>query len=234
MIRIAAQGVWKEYDGRRVLDDVAFESVGGRIACLLGPSGSGKSTLLRILMGLEPADAGRVRIEGLPEDPLAIRRATGLVQQTPGLLRTTAWRNVAFQLRARGLSATEARQAAHDWLERLGVADRAEALPHELSGGQTQRVALARALAAKPTLLFVDEGTNQLDARAVLHVESLLRYEASRGCAVVLVTHNVSQATRIADSFVYLDGGRVVEAGPGQGLRSPSTDSLRLAAEAGM
>jgi ABC-type polar amino acid transport system ATPase subunit len=235
---IECRSLTKRYGSVLALEDVSVSAAPGSVVCVLGPSGGGKSTLVRQMHLLEAPDHGEILVDGRPTPKngkarLEMIRRFGLVQQRPGLLRGTSMENVAFPLRARGAPPAKARAEAASWLARLGLAGRADALPHELSGGEAQRVALARALVTRPDFLLVDEGTNQLDPHAVRLAESVIREQAARGCTVLLVTHNVPQTLRMADSFVFLEEGRVVESGPRAQLAVPETEELRLFLETG-
>ncbi|WP_243225986.1 sulfate/molybdate ABC transporter ATP-binding protein [Microbacterium sp. CIAB417] len=193
---------------------------GGRLA-VLGPNGSGKSTLLAALAGLVPLSSGRVLLDGrVLEQAGAVRRGPeerriGLLDQKPRLFpHLTAAQNVAFGPRARGAGRAAALVIAHDWLDRVGLADRGEAAPHELSGGQQQRVAIARAFAAEPHVILLDEPFSALDAESAPVVRRLLSAELSRtGTSAVLVTHDLADAWQLADDCVVLHEGRVVERG---------------------
>lgn len=230
---IRAHGLVRRLGGRAVLDGVDLEAHAGETLAVLGASGSGKSTLLRILHLLDEPDEGDLQIEGAPvprDEPSrrAARRRIGLVQQSPGLLRASVVENVAFPLRARGVARPEARRVALNRIAEVGLAQQSDADAAALSGGEAQRVALARALATRPDLLLLlDEPTNQLDPPGVRLVEALLARERARGAALVLVTHDARQARRVADRFVFLREGRVVEAGPVTRLEAPETEALR-------
>lgn len=228
--RLSCEGLARRYRDVEALRDVTLDARAGEVLAVLGASGSGKSTLLRLLHLLERPDAGVVRLDGevVPEGPrrLAALRRLALVQQRPGLLRMDALRNAAFATRARGVPRSEAEARALAWLERLGLAARARTPAHRLSGGEAQRVALAGALATRSDALLLDEATNQLDPAGVRLVEGILREEAARGCAVVLVTHQVAQARRVADRFVLLEKGIVAEAGDVSRLDAPQSDAL--------
>ena len=199
--------------------DARLRAAPGETVALVGPNGAGKSTVLRVLAGLtEGAAVGHVVLDGVAIDRVpAERRPVAVVFQDHLLLpHLTALDNVAYGLRhRRRLPRTEARALAAQWLDRLGVGDRAGARPVELSGGEAQRVALARALVTDPALLLLDEPLAAVDAgaRTALRVE-LRRHLASVGGVRVLVTHDPVDAAALADHVVVLEAGRVVQAGP--------------------
>ena len=218
---LEARDVRRTYGSREVLRGVSMALRAGELTALMGPSGSGKSTLVRVLHMLEAPDGGYVCFRGEPARAEAMRRIA-LVQQRPGLLRARAWENAAFYLRARGAARPHAEREARACLARLGMAARADTHAHLLSGGEMQRVALARALATRSDALLLDEATNQLDPETARVVEALLAEERARGCAILMVTHSVAQARRLADSVAFLEEGRIVEAGPtGEALARP-------------
>lgn len=202
--------------------DVQLQVQPGEVLAILGPNGAGKSTLLRALAGLVPIDRGQIAIDGaVLDDPAAgafvpaERRPIGVVFQDYLLFaHLTALDNVAFGLRARGVSRTDARQRAAGWLDRVGLADHAGHKPRALSGGQAQRVALARALATEPRLLLLDEPLAALDAGTRGGVRrDLRRHLASFDGMRVLVTHDPIDAYALADRVAILDAGRVAQVG---------------------
>jgi molybdate transport system ATP-binding protein len=213
--------------------DLTLSVADGEVVALLGPNGAGKTTALRAIAGLQPLDRGRIELDGRPlDDPEAgvfvptHERPIGVVFQDYLLFpRLDALDNVAFGLRARGQGKAEARRRATDWLDRLGLADHANARPDALSGGQAQRAALARALATDPRLLLLDEPLAALDARARIQVRAeLRRHLASFPGARLLVTHDPLDALVLADRLVVVDAGRVTQAGtPAEVARRPST-----------
>ncbi|HMQ33732.1 MAG TPA: ATP-binding cassette domain-containing protein, partial [Chloroflexaceae bacterium] len=197
----------------------------GRALAVLGPSGAGKSTLLRLLNFLEPPDEGQLCYDGRPMPPggppLATLREVTTVFQRPLLLDTTVRRNVAYGLRLRGRADEAAVDAA---LERVGLAHLARAHARTLSGGEAQRVALARALVVEPRVLLLDEPTANLDPANVAAIEGAVRGLPARGTTVVIVTHNLFQARRLADDAAVLVDGELAEAGPADRLMEQPRD----------
>ena len=208
--------------------DLDLEAEPGEVVALLGPNGAGKSTALRALAGLTPISDGHIRVDGEPVHTLPPeRRRIGMVFQDYLLFpHLSALENVAFGLRCQGVRRREARRRAAGWLERVGLADHAQARPRALSGGQAQRVALARALAVEPGLLLLDEPLSALDAHTRLEIRAALRrHLAGFGGAAVLVTHDPLDAMVLADRLVVLEDGRVVQRGdPAEVARRPRTD----------
>lgn len=198
---------------------VALELGAGEILAVVGPNGAGKSSLLRVLAGLDPVDAGRVVLgDRVLDDSTtdmwvpAARRHVGLVFQDYRLFgHRSVLENVAFGPRAAGRSAADARRAAREWLERLGIADLADRRPRTLSGGQAQRVALARALVTEPELLLLDEPLSALDVdvRAQVRLE-LAGHLRDAGTTTLVVTHDTTDARVLAGRTLRLEAGRVV------------------------
>ncbi len=213
---IALTRVTRAYDGRRVVDDATLTAPAGRILALLGPSGSGKSTILRIIAGLEPIDAGEVRLGGaIVSSPGATAppetRRIGLVFQDYALFpHLDATHNVAFGLDALPREARIA--AARAWLQRVGLGARAHAYPHELSGGEQQRVALARALAPSPRAILLDEPFSGLDPALRAELRQItLDAIAETGATGIFVTHHADEALLVADRLAILKNGRVLQ-----------------------
>jgi molybdate transport system ATP-binding protein len=214
--------------------DVALTVESGEVVALLGPNGAGKSTVLRLLAGLLPVGDGVVRLGSTVLEDTTARtrlepeqREVGVVFQDYLLFpHLTARENVAFGLRARGMSRADARQRADGWLDRVGLAKYAGSRPRQLSGGQAQRVALARALAVDPRLLLLDEPLAALDAGTRLEVRAdLRRHLVGYEGAAVLVTHDALDAMVLSDRLVVLEAGRVVQSGtPREVSAHPRTD----------
>jgi molybdate transport system ATP-binding protein len=202
--------------------DVDLVAEPGSTVALIGPNGAGKTTLLRAVAGLRPVDEGRIELDGRVLDDAttgtwvrAEHRRAGVVFQDHLLFpHLDALDNVAFGLRCAGRSRAAARRLAAGWLDRFGLADRAQARPAELSGGQAQRVALARALAPEPAVLLLDEPLAALDATTRVEVRSELRRHLAAVPGVrLLVTHDPVDVAALADHVVVLEAGREVQAG---------------------
>jgi polar amino acid transport system ATP-binding protein len=220
-------------DARRVLDELTLNVDFPHVLALLGPSGGGKSTLLRVIAGLEMPDCGSVLIDGVKvsknEASLRdYRRSLGVVFQAFNLFpHMTALRNVMLPLtEVHLITPVEAASRAMEVLDRLGLADHAEKMPAQLSGGQRQRVAIARALAAKPRFLLFDEPTSALDPEMTAEVLGLIAELRETGTPMLLVTHEMGFARRIADQVAFLAEGRVLESGSaGEFFNKPGTEA---------
>ena len=201
---------------------VAFAAEDGETVAVLGPNGAGKSTLLRALSGLVPLEHGRIALDDKVVDEPSTstyvvpeRRSVGVMFQDYLLFpHLSVLENVAFGLRSRGVARVEARRRAAEWLDRVGLSDRASAKPRALSGGQQQRVALARALVTEPRLLLLDEPLAALDAGTRTELRRDLRVHlASFTGARVLVTHDLLDAVALADRLIVLEDGRIAQSG---------------------
>jgi ABC-type polar amino acid transport system ATPase subunit len=232
---IACEAVRKFFGAFEALRGVSLEVDRGEVLCIIGPSGSGKSTFLRTLNGLEPFDAGRIRIGDveLPasrREILQIRREVGMVFQSFNLFpHMTVRRNVALApVRARGLPWAEANDRAERLLRRVGISDQIDKYPSQLSGGQQQRVAIARALAMEPKILLFDEPTSSLDPEMVQEVLQVMRELAHTGITMLIATHEMGFAREVADHVAFMAEGRLLHmAPPQQFFRHPSDPRLQ-------
>ena len=209
------QNVTKAYNGRRVLEVDQLKIQRGEIFALVGPSGAGKSTLLRLLNFLEPPTEGRIRfldVEFGPGQamPLRLRRRVTTVFQRPILLNRSVQANIAYGLGLRGQRETE--ENVSRALEQVGLSGLARQRARTLSGGEAQRVALARAIVLQPDVLLLDEPTANLDPYNVGLIEDIVQLlNRERGVTLVLVTHNVFQAKRLAHRVALMLEGQIVE-----------------------
>jgi tungstate transport system ATP-binding protein len=209
--------VAKSHGSSEVLRLGRLEIHAGEVVCLVGPTGAGKSTLLRLLGNVETPTAGSLTFRdhsfGRDELPIAVRRRITLVFQRPLLLAGTVRANVEYGLKLRGVSQRHAR--ADDMLERLGLNGLAARTARTLSGGETQLVALARALAVEPEVLLLDEPTANLDPARVGLVETVIKdVHRQNGTTIVMATHNLFQAQRVAGRVLLLLDGRLIEDAP--------------------
>jgi tungstate transport system ATP-binding protein len=209
----------------RLLESVSLKLAAGPPTVLIGPNGAGKTTLLRLAMGLIAASRGRVTWGGR-EDAAPTRRA--IVFQRPVMLRRSTAANIRYVLAAAGIprAARDARLQELAALLGLGGLDNRPA--RKLSGGEQQRLALARALAKEPDVLFLDEPTASLDPAATKGIEDVIRTVALRGIKVVMSTHDLGEAKRLAGDIVLLHRGRVIETGPAETFfPAPKTEEAR-------
>jgi polar amino acid transport system ATP-binding protein len=243
---VEIQNVRKRFGDLEVLKGISLQIAEGEVVCIIGPSGSGKTTLLRCINFLETYQEGRILIDGeligyrerngklSPASEKAIaklRAETGMVFQQFNLFpHMTALRNVSFgPIKVRKIDKRAAEQRARELLDRVGLAEKADAYPAQLSGGQQQRVAIARALAMEPKVMLFDEVTSALDPELVGEVLTVMRQlAASHGMTMIVVTHEMAFARDVADRVVFMDQGLIVEEGPpSQVIDAPTTERLQ-------
>lgn len=213
--------VSKTFGDFRALDDVSLTVGRGEKLVICGPSGSGKSTLARCLVRLESHDAGQIRVFGRPLSDdrrtlAALRADVGMVFQQFNLFpHMTVLDNLTLgPMKARGLSRAEAEARALTYLERVHIPEQAHKKPGQLSGGQQQRVAIARSLCMEPKILVFDEPTSALDPEMIAEVLDVMTELAVSGMTMLVVTHEMGFARRVADRVAFMDQGRVVEVAP--------------------
>jgi tungstate transport system ATP-binding protein len=205
---LVVSGLVYEKGGQRIIDDLSVRVPSPGVTVIMGPNGAGKSVLLRLLHGLLRPTAGGILWNGQVADD-DLRRRQALVFQSPVLLRRTVAGNIRFVLKLRGLPHDD--EAVASALSVAGLTDLAPRSARVLSGGEKQRLAMARALALSPDVLMLDEPTVSLDPASTAAVEALVTTARGRGVKVVLVTHDIGQARRLADDVVFLHRGRISE-----------------------
>lgn len=199
-------------EGRKLVDGASFSVPAGGLTVLLGPNGAGKSLTLRLCHGLLAPSAGRVLWAAGALNGRAKRHA--MVFQKPIMLRRSVEANITHALAAAGVSGLERRERCRAALARFGLAELAAQPARLLSGGEQQRLAIARAWALRPELLFLDEPTSQLDPAATRQIENLLAGLVAEGITVMMSTHDLGQAKRLADRVLFLHRGRLLEDSP--------------------
>ncbi|HKF74233.1 MAG TPA: amino acid ABC transporter ATP-binding protein [Stellaceae bacterium] len=215
---IAFKNVHKFFGPLHVLNDVSFRVEAGEVVVICGPSGSGKSTLLRCINRLERIDGGEItvggtRVDDATPDIARVRAEIGMVFQQFNLyphLRVLDNLTLA-PVRVRGLSRDQASGIARELLAKVGISEKETAYPAQLSGGQQQRVAIARALAMQPKIMLFDEPTSALDPEMIREVLEVMVALAKEGMTMVVVTHEMGFARRVAHRVVFMDQGRIVE-----------------------
>jgi polar amino acid transport system ATP-binding protein len=218
---IGFQQVNKWFGKLHVLKDVDLEVARGEVLVVCGPSGSGKSTLIRCINRLEPIQSGRLVVDGRDVqakdvDLPRLRAEIGMVFQQFNLYpHMTVLGNVTLApIRVRGLSRAAAERVAMDLLRKVDIPDKAQAYPAQLSGGQQQRVAIARALAMQPKIMLFDEPTSALDPEMINEVLDVMVALAREGMTMIVVTHEMGFARKVAHRILFMDEGRIVEEGP--------------------
>jgi polar amino acid transport system ATP-binding protein len=225
----------KWFSTLHVLKDINLSIAAGEVVVVCGPSGSGKSTLIRCINRLEPIQSGDIIVDGLSlddpaRDAVKLRANVGMVFQSFNLYpHMSVLRNITLApMKVKGLSASEAEHIAMALLERVGIPDKAGAYPANLSGGQQQRVAIARALAMQPKIMLFDEPTSALDPEMINEVLEVMTDLAREGMTMVVVTHEMGFARRVAHRVVFMDEGRVVEvAEPEKFFAEPESERAR-------
>jgi polar amino acid transport system ATP-binding protein len=228
---VLVEDLRKNFGGFPVLKGVSLKVDRGDVVALLGRSGSGKSTLLRCLNGLETIDAGRIEIAGhvmsyAPDALRSLRKDVGIVFQSFNLFpHLSVAENVMLAPRlVQDLSKTQAHALAVEMLGKVGLAEKLAAFPDQLSGGQQQRVAIARSLAMRPKVMLFDEVTSALDPELTGEVLAVIEGLAADGMTMLLVTHEMGFARRVATKTIFMHGGLIHEAGaPAEMFERPET-----------
>jgi glutamate transport system ATP-binding protein len=229
-------GVNKYFGQLHVLRDVDLTVSAGEVVVVCGPSGSGKSTLIRCVNGLEGIQAGEILVLGEPltgprVDLVKLRTHVGMVFQSFNLFpHMTALENIMLApMKVRGVGRAEAEKTARALLERVGIPEKAGNHPANLSGGQQQRVAIARALAMEPRIMLFDEPTSALDPEMINEVLDVMTSLAREGMTMMVVTHEMGFARRVAHRVIFMDGGAIVEQNAPQAFfASPHSERAKV------
>lgn len=232
---IKLENVHKSFGKNEVLKGINLHIEQGQVVVIIGPSGSGKSTVLRTMNYLEEPTSGKVIVDGMDLSDKKklndVRAEVGMVFQNFNLFpHMTVMENLTLaQTKVRKTSMEEAKKIGQALLDRVGLADKANAYPDSLSGGQKQRVAIARALAMKPKVMLFDEPTSALDPEMVSEVLDVMKSLAEEGMTMVIVTHEMGFAKEVADRVLFVDGGQILEDGtPAQVFDAPTSDRTKL------
>ena len=233
---VSIHGLRKSYGTNEVLKGIDLEVVRGEVIAIIGKSGSGKSTLLRCINGLEVFQDGSLTVDGQPlvydsaQAMRALRQRVGMIFQSFNLFpHLTVGRNVMLApTLVKKTGQAQATALARKLLERVGLGEKFDARPEQLSGGQQQRVAIARALAMEPAVLLCDEITSALDPELVGEVLRVVESLAAEGMTLLMVTHEMAFARKVADRVIFMHQGRVHESGsPAELFGNPQTPELR-------
>jgi glutamate/aspartate transport system ATP-binding protein len=233
---IIVDAVSKRFKSFQVLTECSLRVARGEIVVVCGPSGSGKSTLIKCINGLEPIDSGRIAVDGIEvadrhTNLARLRARIGMVFQSFELYpHMTVTQNITLApVKALGRPRAAAVARAHELLERVGMHSFADRYPANLSGGQQQRVAIARALAMDPIAMLFDEPTSALDPEMITEVLDVMSVLAQDGMTMIVVTHEMGFARRVADRVVFMDQGHIVEDSPtADFFAAPRSDRARL------
>ena len=231
---IKLENVHKSFGKNEVLKGINLHIKQGQVVVIIGPSGSGKSTVLRTMNYLEEPTSGKVIVDGMDLSDKKklndVRAEVGMVFQNFNLFpHMTVMENLTLaQTKVRKTSMEEAKKIGQALLDRVGLADKANAYPDSLSGGQKQRVAIARALAMKPKVMLFDEPTSALDPEMVSEVLDVMKSLAEEGMTMVIVTHEMEFARDVADHVIFMDGGTIAEEGTPQDVfENPKNERTR-------
>jgi tungstate transport system ATP-binding protein len=220
-----AKGIVVRRRGKTLIGPIDLTVGAEGITAVLGPNGAGKTTLLKALHGLEKINSGHLHWQAETE---VVRRQQAYVFQTPVLLRRSVERNLGYPLEMRGVSKAEIAEGVASWSDRIGLRDARQRPANQLSGGERQKLALARALIIRPQLLFLDEPCTNLDGASTRDIETLLLEAQQAGTKIIIATHDLGQARRLAMDGLFLLDGKIHEAGPAPALfDTPQTPELR-------
>lgn len=225
MFPLKVTGAETRRRGKVIVGPIDLHIEGTGTTVIIGPNGSGKTTLLRLLHGTARLHAGTITWQQPTEQA---RSAQSFVFQRPVMLRRSVVDNIAYPLIIRGIAKAKALGLARAWADRVGLTEMQDRAATSLSGGEQQKLALARAFITDPQVVFLDEPTASLDGRATAAIEAILQTQKSSGTRLILSTHDMGQARRLADDVIFLRGGQVHETAPAPDFfDAPKTDAAR-------
>lgn len=227
-INFTVEGIEKNYHGVKALNGVTLNMQGGKIVVFIGVNGAGKTTLLRILSGLEAADNGTIALNGENISVEKLRKVATLVFQKTAMFTMNVYDNLAFGLKIRHISKLEINQRIAQALQSVGLANFEKRKAKKISGGEQQRISLARAFLLEPKILLLDEPTANLDPNSATIIERAIIRRKSPENIIIMATHNLNQARRLADEVVHIHGGKIIEqASPGEFFDHPKSEITR-------
>jgi tungstate transport system ATP-binding protein len=226
--RIQLKNVEKSYGSVKALEDINLEIVEGKTIALLGINGAGKTTLLRIIAGLEERDKGSILLDGKDINGKELRQIATLVFQKTVMFNRSVYSNLAYGLKIKGKKDSEIKEEIARELHTVGLRNFEKRKARKTSGGEQQRIALARAFLLDPEILLLDEPTANLDPYSATIIERAIMSRAKGKGIIILATHNLSQAKRLADDVVHIYEGKIVEiAGPEEFFNDPRSEMTR-------
>ena len=225
MFPLIAENLVVEFKGQRILGPIGLKLVKGDIAVILGPNGSGKTTLLKSLHGIIKIKNGGVSWSCPKSESMAKQM---FVFQNPVMLRRSVFENLTYPLTLCKTPKAEINRLADEWVSRISLKEVIHVAATRLSGGEKQKLALARALITKPEMLFLDEPTASLDGKTTLEIEKLLQNSAENGTTIMMSTHDIGQAKRLAKNILFLNKGKLESTQPAQiFFREPISNNAR-------
>lgn len=227
-VTLRLENIEKSYVSIKALEAISLEIVGGKAIALLGINGAGKTTLLRIIAGLEKQDKGRILFEGKSMNEKELREIATLVFQKTAMFSRSVYDNLAYGLKIRGKKDAEIKEEVARALDTIGLRNFEKRRAKKISGGEQQRIALARAFLLNPQILLLDEPTANLDPNSATIIERAIRSRTREKGIIILATHNLGQAKRLADEVVHIYEGKIVEtAGPEEFFNNPRSEITR-------
>lgn len=227
-ISLRLENIEKNYRAVKALDGVTLNFEGGKTIALLGINGAGKTTLLRIIAGLETQDKGNVFFNNNKIDGARLRQISTLVFQRTAMFNRSVYDNLAFGLKIRGKQVTEIKEEINQALHAVGLRDFEKRKAKKISGGEQQRVSLARAFLLNPKILLLDEPTANLDPNSATIIEKAIMDKAKDDRIIILATHNLGQAKRLANELVHIYEGKIIEnASPQEFFNNPRSEITR-------